>query len=80
MKYTKKPVEVEAFKYNGDFKDRNGNWYNAIEFDKEPELFVDTIDGTHMVRHGDYIVRGIKGELYNVRADIFEETYEMVKE
>lgn len=33
-----------------------------------------------MVRHGDYIVRGIKGELYNVRADIFEETYEMVKE
>lgn len=96
MKYTKKPVEVEAFKYNGDFKDRNGNWcvpdwavkafenhilhYNSIAFDKEPELFVDTLEGTHMVRYGDYIVRGIKGELYNVRSDIFEATYEMAEE
>nr|DAH53169.1 MAG TPA: PGDYG protein [Caudoviricetes sp.] len=94
MKYKKRPVEVEAFKYDGDLKDRDGNWYvpywgvkafenkvlhyNAIAFDKEPELFVDTLEGTHLVRYGDYIVRGVKGELYNVRADIFEETYQKV--
>lgn len=96
MRYVKRPVEVEAFKYDGDLKDRNGNWYvpewavkafenhilhyNAIAFDKETELFVDTLEGTHLVRYGDYIVRGVKGELYNVRADIFEETHERVEE
>lgn len=96
MRYMKRPVEVEAFQFDGDLKDRNGNWYvpdwaveafenkdlffENTEYQSVPELFLNTLEGTHLVRYGDYIVRGVKGELYNVRADIFEKTYERVKE
>lgn len=95
MRYMKRPVEVEAFQYDGDLKDRDGNWYVpdwAIKAFKEGVLFfgrtayiehglfIKTLEGQHLVRYGDYIVRGVKGELYNVRADIFEETYERVEE
>ena len=39
-----------------------------------------TLEGTMRAAPGDYIIQGIKGELYPCRADIFEATYEEVKE
>jgi len=39
-------------------------------------LFIGTLEGDLLVSFGDWIVRGIRGELYPVRADIFEATYE----
>lgn len=90
-KYKKKPVEVEAFQYDGDLKDSNEKYYipnwavtafeNGImfygEYENSPsELFIKTLEGTHHVSVGDYIIRGVKGELYPCKPDIFEETYE----
>jgi len=44
-----------------------------------PEDFeVDTLEGTHSAKAGDYLLKGVRGELYPVKKDIFEETYEFV--
>ena len=42
-------------------------------------LYVKTLEGDHHVGEGDYIIKGIKGELYACKPDIFEMTYEEVE-
>lgn len=94
-KYRKKPVVVEAFRYDGDLMDINGNYYVldwAIEaFEKDVlfydehndhpfELFIKTLEGNHHVSVGDYIIKGVQGELYPCKPDIFLATYEEVME
>lgn len=41
---------------------------------------IETLEGTMEARPGDWIIRGIKGELYPCKADIFEKTYEILGE
>lgn len=51
------------------------------EFDSESspaELFIKTLEGVHHASVGDYIIRGVNGELYPCKPDIFEKTYEVV--
>lgn len=94
-KYRKKPVVVEAFKYNGDLMDRCGKYFvpewagkafeQGVVFYKEmntkpAELFIKTLEGDHHVSIGDYIIRGVQGELYPCKPDIFLATYEEVIE
>lgn len=94
MKFRKKPVVIEAFQYDGDLKTDHGFYYvpewaaEAFEagimfYDSvknEPsELFIKTLEGTHHVSVGDYIIQGIQGELYPCKPDIFEKTYEKVE-
>lgn len=95
MKYRKKPVEIEAFQYDGDLMDSSGTYcvpdwamkafeshvmfYESLDGDSPPcELFINTLEGIHHVSVGDYIIKGIKGELYPCKPDIFEQTYELV--
>ena len=42
--------------------------------------WIDTLEGGHIVCPGDWIIQGIKGELYPCKPDIFEATYELVEE
>ena len=96
-KYRKKPVIIEAFKYDGGLKDSDGEYYvpewavKAFEDKKlyydsvmcivpPIELFIRTWEGTMHVSVGDYVIQGIKGELYPCKADVFEQTYEPVEE
>lgn len=92
MKYRKKPMEVEAYQYTGHFRQirQTPEWivdaikagilhFNRVSFESQPELFLDTLEGTHRVRIGDYIVKGVRGELYNCKPDIFELTYEKIE-
>ena len=90
MKYRTKLVTVEAFKYDGDLMDKDGNYYVpqwAVEAYKNgtlfygcgvggDELFINTPEGVHRVSVGDYIIKGVAGELYPCKPDIFEQTYE----
>lgn len=89
MKYRKKPIVVEAFQYIGDFFDKNGNpiapaWAVYAEengilyFSDNGELYIKTLEGDMHVSVFDYIIRGIFGELYACKPDIFYETYEEV--
>lgn len=87
-KYRKKPVVIEAFKWTGDIEQiedpqwiieaiRNKTvWFGVNdEKDNEPIIFIDTLEGVHIGNKGDYIIKGVKGELYPCKADIFEMTY-----
>lgn len=76
MKYIKKPVVVEAVRWNGN----NTNEINAFVGDKaiwrNGELFIYTLEGEHKAIVSDYIIKGIKGEFYPCKEDIFHKTYE----
>ena len=91
MKYRKKPVTIEAFKYDGDLMDKDGNYYVpqwAVKAYKNgtlfygcgvggDELFIETTPETVcFVGVGDYIVRSATGKIYPCKPDIFEQTYE----
>jgi len=88
-KYRKKPVIIEAFQWTGgpdQTEDpewacealRNGKmWFKNIGTPKI-YLVIHTLEGDHQASQGDYIIKGIKGELYPCKPDIFEQTYEAV--
>ena len=44
------------------------------------ELTIPTLEGSHVARHGDWIIKGVKGEFYPCKPDIFAATYEAVRE
>ena len=86
MKYRKRPVVIEAFQFDGDFMDSNGNYYvpewvekafqQGVLYFEGADLFVRTLEGIHAASCGDYIIKGVKGELYPCKPDVFEMTYE----
>lgn len=86
-KYRKKPVEVEAIQWHensmliGDvtkyFGGIKGMGATSIGR-KGGKLFIRTLEGDMTVNDGDYIIKGVKGELYPCKPDIFEQTYEKV--
>ena len=91
MKYRKKPIVVEAFKLNErgiveeDWFKRavqNGKitTHNFRTLSPEPAWCeIKTLEGVMLAKAGDYIIRGINGEIYPCAADIFEKTYEVAE-
>ena len=77
MKYRKKPVVIEATQW---FK--NGDHPAVVNLDVLPTEngWVETLEGGHVVRPGDWIITGVKGEHYPCKPDIFAATYQMVEE
>lgn len=89
MKYRKKPVVIEAiqFKNQSSINQMTNLWagpfLEVADFDDESEkenFFIETLEGTHCVSLNDYVIKGIKGEFYPCKPDIFEMTYEKVEE
>ena len=84
MKYKTKPVEIEAQQFTQEEKDRVYSWilsqYQAVypSFDKEgkPILKIQTLEGEMTANLNDYIIKGLKGEFYPCKSDIFEMKYE----
>lgn len=87
MKYTKKPVIIEAYQYLGYNKDDINLFFGKdildTNWDNNPmtpsKVTINTLEGRMEVSIGDYIVRGLKGEYYPCKPDIFELTYEKVE-
>jgi hypothetical protein len=90
QRFRKKPVEVVAWQYDGDYHlDTAPAWIREYRCDYRPfrirpelGLFGDwflqipTLEGVMGASKGDWIIRGVKGEVYPCKPDIFEETYE----
>lgn len=76
--YKKKPVVIQALLWDGD------NIGEALRFCKDcflikgTELKIKTLEGTMSASIGDYIIRGVNGEFYACKPDIFKKTYESV--
>lgn len=84
MKYRKRPVVVDAMQFTEETKNQVFNWINCnrfADFDKEgkPTLTIQTLEGDMVANVGDFIIKGIKGEFYPCKPDIFESTYEEIK-
>ncbi len=58
----------------GTYVDANGKATDAVT--EELGLLIPTLEGVMLAREGDFIIRGVKGELYPCKPDIFEATYE----
>ena len=80
-KYRKKPVIIEAVIWTGnnidEVKKLAKNATDNFIFDNN-DLFIETLEGNMKVSVGDYIIKGIAGEFYPCKPDIFKETYETV--
>ncbi|MBM7585840.1 hypothetical protein JOC86_002382 [Bacillus pakistanensis] len=85
-KYRKKPVVIEAVQYNGlvseivDFavEEHPDNVFKIFNY-FDGELFINTLEGKVKANKGDYIIKGVNGEFYPCKPDIFEKTYEIVE-
>lgn len=81
--YRKKPVTIEAVQYQ-----REDNILAVQEFVGESlkynpddnEYYIKTLEGNMKASIGDWIIKGVQGEYYPCKPDIFEKTYEKVAE
>lgn len=81
MKYRKKPVVIDAFREGTEAPDWFlGERYSKWKYDADGRLVCLTLEGLLRVSPGDWIIRGVKGELYPCKPDIFEATYEPAEE
>lgn len=86
VKAIKKPIAIEAIQWDGTYRS-----YQEIEEFAKPHqvdimqmistnvLVVKTLEGNMIARKDDYIVKGVKGEIYPVNSVIFDETYETLE-
>ena len=85
MRYVKKPVEIEAFKLGHDIEPE---WFiekckdmNIVKENPNGRVIkcnIPTLEGVLSADKGYYIIKGVKGELYPCKPDIFEMTYDKI--
>ena len=76
--YTKKPVTIQAVQFNGD------NIQEIIDFVGQEKISndgimgysINTLEGNMLIGDGDYVIKGVKGEFYPCKEDIFKMTYD----
>lgn len=82
--YRKKPVVIEAVQWNGNkasLEAIGGLAYggNRYVLHMEDKLEIPTLEGVMTANIGDWIIKGVSGEVYPCKPDIFEMTYEKVE-
>lgn len=94
MKFRKKPVVIEALQLRQDnrkemriFADvgrltdgKPEARFDVNDINAKIRLYIPTLEGDMLAVEGDWIIRGVKGELYPCKPDIFEQTYEPVED
>lgn len=79
MRFRKKPVVIDAIEWTGE------NWGEVASFlvnanakydYDHGELALRTLEGQHIASHGDWIIRGVAGEVYPCKPEIFAQTYD----
>ena len=82
MKYRKKPVIIEAIRWTGtsvSLGELETVFNKRFKTNAWNEIEIDTLEGTMRASEGDYIIKGINGEFYPCKPDIFEKTYEEIE-
>jgi hypothetical protein len=76
-RYRKKPVVVEAMgPVTYDTAASIAHWCSGSVSSALDAVVIDTLEGTMIASLGDYVIRGVKGEFYPCKPDIFDATYE----
>ena len=89
MKFRKKPIVIDAIQFTNESKDQcfhfvTCNKYASFDCDvdikkDQPTLIIQTLEGEMKTQIGDWIIKGVKGEFYPCKPDIFEATYELAE-
>lgn len=93
MKYRKKPVVIEAVQWTGSNLEEVKLFVgNDLQYDimdaawqvgkgiPYVNMKIHTLEGDHECTKGDFIIKGVNGEFYPCKPDIFDKTYEAVEE
>lgn len=89
MKYRKKPVVIDAMQYTQDTLHSVMTWIETfvehnsevLSYNEEANRFdCITLEGKLEISEGDFLIRGVKGEFYPCKPDIFHLTYDTVEE
>ena len=83
-KYKKKPVVIEALQWTGE-NDKEmelflGSYFMHYFYSGKKKMVILTLEGVVAATVGDYIIKGVHGEFYPCKPDIFDETYDLVEE
>jgi hypothetical protein len=85
MKYRKKPVVIDAVQWQGTKQ----SWDEILDMGDVPwkpgpigseSFIITTLEGDHTVSDGDFVIRGVAGEFYPCKPDIFARTHDPVKD
>lgn len=83
-KFRKRPVVIEAVQYSGanlaEVMDFMGEDIPVRDADISLPVFINTLEGTMSAMPGDFIIKGVRGEFYPCKPDIFAATYEAVND
>lgn len=81
--YRKKPVVISAVQWTGEnvneIQEFCANAKFGVEIGGSKKLEIQTLEGTMRADIRDYIIRGVKGEFYPCKPDVFEKTYEPIQ-
>ena len=77
VKFRKKPVIIEAIQWTGNNLEEIKDFMGYYELAKK-NLIIHTLEGKMIAQVNDWIIRGVQGEYYPCKPDIFEKTYEPV--
>ncbi len=83
LRYRKRPIVIDAFRLG-----QKGNptpvptWFGSLDPSRITDngIIIRTLEGDHLASWGDWIIRGVMGEIYPCKPDIFEATYEAVSD
>jgi len=91
MKYRKKPIVVDAIEWTGDnlllitrftgqiVPNTETHWDDYVDLINREGLKIYTLEGSHMANIGDMIIKGVQGEFYPCKPNIFAKTYEAIE-
>lgn len=88
MKAKKKPVVVDVMQYTNENARDLAKFIGGGILEREAlvdgkwqkSFYINTLEGTMTARVGDYIIKGVNGEFYPCKPDIFGKTYEVIEE
>lgn len=85
QKFVKKPIVIEAIQYNGEnieaIEDFVGKKLSTVmDSDVDVKLIIPTLEGDMNASKDDWVIKGVKGEFYPCKPDIFKQSYNMIKE
>lgn len=75
MKFTKKPVTIEAVLFTGITTKLPYEFGTAITRSNQDSCFISTLEGEMECKKGDWIIKGVNGEFYPCKPDVFQKTY-----
>ena len=79
-RYKTKPCEIEAIQWTGENIIELLDWGQGnILWNDVDDLFIDTLEGRMKANINDYIIKGLRGEFYPCKPDVFKKKYEEIK-